>query len=246
MFKEFVRPFAPLTIGLSVGQLPLAPNFRMCCKAVRRHQLEAHIMMVLFRTASRAWKIFREEQYIFENATKKFFQQMPQSAYFFKNIYILKDTISYIPLVIHFNVSLSLILNKFNHLNGLPRWLSGKESACQCKRHRFNLWVGKIPWRRNWQPTPVSLPGKPRGQRSLVGFSLVGIRKSRTLLSHWTTATVVWCLFVFWARFLWVSKSQLLGSGKPLQWCCLRSLWRSLWWKPYEGCYLSSSDASLA
>ena len=33
------------------------------------------------------------------------------------------------------------------------------------KRHRFNPWVGKIPWRRNWQPTPVFLPGKFHGQR---------------------------------------------------------------------------------
>ena len=39
----------------------------------------------------------------------------------------------------------------------LPRWLSGKESACQCrrlKRHRFKPWVRKIPWRRKWQSTP--------------------------------------------------------------------------------------------
>ena len=38
-----------------------------------------------------------------------------------------------------------------------------KESVCQCmrhKRHRFDPWVGKMPWRRNWQPTPVFLPGK--------------------------------------------------------------------------------------
>ena len=58
---------------------------------------------------------------------------------------------------------------------GLPRWLSGKESACQCRRHRrlgFSLWVGKIPWRRKWQPTPVFLPGKFHGQRSQVGYSL--------------------------------------------------------------------------
>ena len=44
--------------------------------------------------------------------------------------------------------------------NGLPWWLSGKESACQCRRHRFDLWVGEIPWRRKWQPTPVFLPGE--------------------------------------------------------------------------------------
>ena len=32
-------------------------------------------------------------------------------------------------------------------------------------------WVGKIPWTRKWQPTPVFLPGKSHGQRSLVGYS---------------------------------------------------------------------------
>ena len=35
----------------------------------------------------------------------------------------------------------------------------------------FNPWVGKIPWRKKSQPTPVFLPGKPQGQRSLVGYS---------------------------------------------------------------------------
>ena len=54
---------------------------------------------------------------------------------------------------------------------GLPWWLSGKESACQCRRHKFDPWVGKIPWRRKWQPTPVFLSGKFHGQRSLVGYS---------------------------------------------------------------------------
>ena len=52
---------------------------------------------------------------------------------------------------------------QFTYLNGskgLPWWLSGKESACQCRRHGFNPWVGKTPWRRKWQSTPVLLPGK--------------------------------------------------------------------------------------
>ena len=43
------------------------------------------------------------------------------------------------------------------------RWCSGKESACQGRRHKrlgFDSWVGKIPWSRKWQPTPVFLPGK--------------------------------------------------------------------------------------
>ena len=55
--------------------------------------------------------------------------------------------------------------------SGLPWWLSGKESACQCRRHEFDPGVRKIPRRRKGQPTPVSLPGKSHGQRSLVGYS---------------------------------------------------------------------------
>ena len=39
-------------------------------------------------------------------------------------------------------------------------------------------WVGKIPWRRAWQPTPVLLPGESHGQRSLEGYSLWGPRES--------------------------------------------------------------------
>ena len=44
----------------------------------------------------------------------------------------------------------------------------------QCKRPGFNPWVGKIPWRRKWQPTPVFLPGKSHGQRSVTGYSSWG------------------------------------------------------------------------
>ena len=40
-----------------------------------------------------------------------------------------------------------------------------------CKRCRFDPWVGMIPWRGKWHPTPVFLPGKFHGQRNLVGYS---------------------------------------------------------------------------
>ena len=43
---------------------------------------------------------------------------------------------------------------------GLSRWLNDKESTCQYRRCRFDPWVGKIPWRRKWQPTPVFLLGQ--------------------------------------------------------------------------------------
>ena len=45
-----------------------------------------------------------------------------------------------------------------------------KKPACQCRRHKrqgFDPWVGKIPWRKAWQPTPVVLPGESHGQRRL-------------------------------------------------------------------------------
>ena len=60
---------------------------------------------------------------------------------------------------------------------GLPRWCRGKESACQCRRRGFDPWLRKIPWRRKWQPTPVFLPGKSRGQRSLAGDSPWGCKE---------------------------------------------------------------------
>ena len=44
-------------------------------------------------------------------------------------------------------------------------------NAGDIKRRRFNPWVGKIPWRRAWQPTPIFLPGESHGQRSLAGYS---------------------------------------------------------------------------
>ena len=72
----------------------------------------------------------------------------------------------------------------------LPWWCSGRETACQCrscKRHRFNPWVGKIPWRRKWQPTPVLLPGESHGQRSLEGYRH-GVMKGQILLNTWDAA----------------------------------------------------------
>ena len=46
-----------------------------------------------------------------------------------------------------------------------------KKILLQCRRCGFDPWVRKIPWRRAWQPTPVFLPGKSHGQRSLEGYS---------------------------------------------------------------------------
>ena len=66
--------------------------------------------------------------------------------------------------------------------NCLPKWLSGKESAYQCRRHEFDLWVRKIPWRRKWQPILLFLPGNSHGQ-SLVGYPPRG-RKEQLSTVH--------------------------------------------------------------
>ena len=63
-------------------------------------------------------------------------------------------------------------------LKGFSCSSSGKESSCQCRRFSFNPWVKKIPWRRKWQLTPVFLPRKIHGWRSLVGYSPWGSKES--------------------------------------------------------------------
>ena len=63
--------------------------------------------------------------------------------------------------------------------SSFPGVASGKESTCQyrrCKRCGFDPWVGKILWRRKWQPIPGFLPGEFHGQRSLAGYSPWGGR----------------------------------------------------------------------
>ena len=72
---------------------------------------------------------------------------------------------------------------------GFPGGASGKDPACQCRRRKrfgFDPCVGKIPWGRAWQPTPVFLPGESHGQWSLVGYS-PWAAKSWTQLSDSTS-----------------------------------------------------------
>ena len=71
--------------------------------------------------------------------------------------------------------SITLIMSFLWFSVGFPGDASGKELACQCrrsKRHRFNPWVKKIPWRRKRQTNLIFLPGESQEQRSLAGYSL--------------------------------------------------------------------------
>ena len=58
--------------------------------------------------------------------------------------------------------------------------LAGKNLLANAGDTWFDPWVGKIPWRRKWQPTPVFLPGEPQGQRSLAGYSPQGRKELDT------------------------------------------------------------------
>ena len=79
---------------------------------------------------------------------------------------------------------------------GFPGGSYRKEPACNVGGPGSKIpWVGKIPWRRAWQPTPVFLSGEPHGQSSLAGHSPSGLKESDTTerLSRYSFR-----MFTFW------------------------------------------------
>ena len=110
--------------------------------------------------------------------------------------------------------------------------VSGKEPACQCKRckgHDLNPQVGKIPWRRAWQPTPIFLPGESHGQRSLVGYS-PWVTQSWTRLRQLSMHTHVYIYMVPG----WLTGKEPTCQCKTRNGCefnpCVRKIpWRMKW-----------------
>ena len=109
---------------------------------------------------------------------------------------------------------------------GFPAGASGKEPTWQCRRpkkHGFDPWVRKIPWRRKWQHTPVFSPGKSQGPKSLVGYSpWVAFSKLNTIiLNHYifnSSFTLPRTLHTFLKTctlpiLLWVQKASV---GSPV------------------------------
>ena len=118
---------------------------------------------------------------------------------------------------------------------GFPVGASGKESACRCRRcqrHRFDPGVRKIFWRRKGQPTPVFLPGKFHGQRSLVGYSLWGLKELDTtewahvcnvhtssFATFWEWPASIDSFPVGHVQFAWRRKGELwLGADATGSW----------------------------
>ena len=78
------------------------------------------------------------------------------------------------------NIRLSFFFFFLAIFKAITWWLRWYRVGLQCGRTRFDPWVEKIPWRRKWQPTPVFLPGKSHGRRSLAGYSPWGCKESDT------------------------------------------------------------------
>ena len=91
-------------------------------------------------------------------------------------------------------------LSSCKHYYGLPWWLSGKESACRCRRRGFDPCVRKIPCRKEWQHTPVLLWGEFHGRRSLEGYSPWGRKEWGTTerLNNNYYALIKIPLVLFW------------------------------------------------
>ena len=88
-------------------------------------------------------------------------------------------------------------------------------------------WAYLWPWRRKWQPTPVLLPGKSHGQRSLVGYSPLGRRVGH----DWATSLALcvwfeWCSSIILADSSSVYNAQLSGGQRLTK---TRARWRLLW-----------------
>ena len=85
----------------------------------------------------------------------------------------------------------------YTHLSDSPGDTSGKESACQCrrrKRRKLDPWVGEIPWRRKWKPTPVFFSEKSNGWRSLAHCSPWGHKELDTTKQLSTGFSVLYYL----------------------------------------------------
>ena len=129
---------------------------------------------------------------------------------------------------------------------GFPGGASGKEPTCQC---RLDPQVGKIPWRRKWQPTPVFLPENPM-DRGALWVTVHGVTKSHTRLKqpsvHW-----VKCFTIGSAGkesscnagdtgdvdlIPGLGRSSGGGNGNPVQYSCLQNPKdRGVWWVTVHG-----------
>ena len=76
--------------------------------------------------------------------------------------------------------------------SSVSQWVKNTPAMQDMQRHRFNLCVGKIPWRREWLPTPIFLPGETHGQGSLEGYSPWDRKESDTITHACSSNLGIW------------------------------------------------------
>ena len=130
-----------------------------------------------------------------------------------------------------------------------PRWLRDKKkSACQCmrwKRHGFDPWVGNMPWRRIWQPTPVFLPGKSHGFQGVVNPLCMGTKELD--MTEQTCSLPIYSPYCISASVIYLCLQNILIMFQPQSFCtCHPVTWKteifflhvdefeSLYWICYE------------
>ena len=110
---------------------------------------------------------------------------------------------------------------------GFPGRLRWWRVCLQCGRPRFDPWIGKMLWRRKWQPTPVFLPGKSHGQRSLAGYSSWERKESDMTEQHrfHFLNSLVWWASQILSVACWSFKLYLFYLYSTSRWS------KSFWWK---------------
>ena len=144
-------------------------------------------------------------------------------------------------MCVHFSLSCDLLeqiltVSCWEKLNrnqspdlGFPGGTSAKEPACQCRRHKrreFDPWVGKIPWRWAWQPTPYSCLENPM-DRGPWQATVHGVAESRTQLSDLAQSASGVSIHTGAGRLsheglsplLWISSPGWHARPKPKQAC---------------------------
>ena len=123
--------------------------------------------------------------------------------------------------MVHRHRGVISLLKETEQKPGLPRWHSGKEFAWRCRRHKkhgFNPWVGKMLWRRKWQPIPVFLPGESHGQRSL---AVHRVAKSQTQLKR---LSMIFPVVMYRCESLTIEKAAKKRIDTLELWCWRRLL----------------------
>ena len=133
---------------------------------------------------------------------------------------------------------LTFLCIPFYYQNWLSSWLSGKEFSYQCRRWRFDPWVGKIPWRGKMATHSSILAWKFHEQRSLAGYSPWGLKELDTielLSTHvrpelkckklWLCKICPWCCQLFYNVYR-IRQHPIVNWHRFASLCCASSLSR--------------------